>query len=116
MVDRAEQERLRQDAQHRRNVADRRHIDAVEVDGADAGLLDGLAFFAELPGMEHPDALASAGAFRHQLVHVEERLDGGVAFFLDVGGAELAGAKSVQRPCQRERRHGRAGPYRHISG
>ena len=56
-----EQERQRQHVQHRRDIADGADIDAIDVDGADAGLLDGLALLAELPGMEDPDAVALVG-------------------------------------------------------
>jgi len=35
--------------------------------------------------MEDTDAMAPAGAFRHQLIHEAERLNGRIAFFLDVG-------------------------------
>src|SRR5207253_10620039 len=55
------------------------------------GLLDGLAFLAELAGMKDPNAMAPAGALRHQLIHRTQRLDGRIAFFLDVGRAEFPG-------------------------
>jgi hypothetical protein len=44
VVDRAEQERKREHIDDWRRIAKRAHIDAVDVDGADARLLDGLAF------------------------------------------------------------------------
>ena len=116
MVDRAEQERLRKDAQGRRIVPDRRHIDAIEVDGADASLRDGLAFLAELPGMENPDAVTPLGSFRHQFVHVKQGLDGGIALLLDVGGPKLPGGRPVKRSREPKPRQGSAAPHRQISG
>ena len=91
VLDRAEQERQRQHVDDGRRIADRADIDAVEIDRADAGLLDGLALLAELARMEDPDTVASAGPLCHQLVHVTQRLHGRVVLLLDVGSAELAG-------------------------
>jgi len=76
------------------------------VDGADAGLLDGLAFLAELARVEHADAVAATGALGDELVHVAQRLDGRVVLLLDVGRAEF----SRRRRCgEREREHATCG-------
>jgi hypothetical protein len=76
VIDRPEQERQRQDAERGRAVADRRHVDPVDVDRPDPGLLDGLIFLTELAGMENPNPVPPAGSLRHQPVHEQQGLHG----------------------------------------
>ena len=68
VVSGAEQVRQRQDIKDWGDIADGANIDAIDVDRADARLLDGLAFLAELAGMENSDAVALLGPLRHQLI------------------------------------------------
>src|SRR5262245_41104553 len=110
MVDRSQQEGQYQCVEDRGGIPDGADIDAIDVDGADAGLLDSLAFLAELARVEHADAVASPRAFRHQLIHVTERLDGRIILFLNVGRAELACVgRNRCRKAQTERKSGRPG-------
>jgi hypothetical protein len=49
MIERAEQKRQRKHVRRRNDGPDRRDIGAVEIDGPDPRLFDGLFLFAELP-------------------------------------------------------------------
>ena len=71
-------------------VPDQRHIGAIEIDRAGAGLLDGFLFLAELARMEHADLVPAAAAFLDQAAHEAQRLDGRIVFALGIGGAKFA--------------------------
>ena len=47
-------------------VVERPHVDAVEVDDAEAGLLDRVLLLAELGRMEHLDLVAAVGPLLEQ--------------------------------------------------
>ena len=69
MIEGAEQERQREHVGGGYQRADRRHVGAVEIDGADPGLLDGVLLLAELTRMEHADVVAAAGPLLDQAGH-----------------------------------------------
>ena len=101
MIERAEQKRQRKHVRRRNERSDRRDISAVEIDGSDARLFDGLFFFAELARMEHPNAVASTAALLDDASHEHERLHGGIVLRLGVGDAELARARRARRRQER---------------
>ena len=93
-------------------VADQRHIGAIEIDGAGAGLLDGFLFLAELAGMEHPDLVPAAAALRDQAAHEAQRLHGRIVLGLGIGGAEFARKRARRRRRQQQRGNEHHGPLK----
>ena len=103
VVDRAEQEGQRQHIGFGNEAAERRDIGAVDVDGANAGLLDGRLFLAELARVEDPEAVPALGPFLDQLAHLFERPDRRIAGRLGVGDAEFArGGRAGEDASQRD--------------
>ena len=70
MVDGAKQKRHREHIHRRHESSDQRHIGAIEIDSADAGLLNGFLFFAELARMKDPDLVAASAALLNQATHI----------------------------------------------
>ncbi len=99
----AKQERHRQHVHRRHEIPDQRHIGTVEVDGADAGLLDGLPFLAELARVKYPDLQPSAAVLRDQARHVAQRLDRRIVLGLGIGGAEFARGRARRGRRQKQR-------------
>src|SRR5258705_2163915 len=103
MPDRAEQKRHRQYIHRRHEVADQRHIGAIEVDRACASLLDGSLSLAELARMEDRDLVTAAAALRDQAAHVAQRLYGRIIFALGIGDTEFPRDRA-RRACRQEQR------------
>ena len=111
----AEDERQRQ---HRRlfdDVVQHRQVQAVEVDGAEHGLLQRVAFLAKLGARVHLDAEAAAGQFGEHLAHVFDRLDRRIAVGVNVGGAEEF-ARLRLLPGRGEQEQQRRGPQHQPDG
>ena len=70
MGDRAEDEGQGRHVGRRDQVVERRHVDAVQVDHAEAGLLDRVLLVAELGRVEDVDLDAALGALFEQLADV----------------------------------------------
>ena len=102
VIERAEQKRQRKHVRRRNDRPDRRNVGAVEIDGPDPRLFDGLFLFAELARMEHPNAVASAAALLDHASHEHERLHRGIVLRLGVGDAELARAGKGRRRRHRD--------------
>jgi len=103
MLDGPEQKRHRQHIRRRDESSDQRHVGAVEIDGADARLLDGFLFFAELARMEHAYLQPAARTFLDEAAHIAKRLNGRIVFALSVGGAKFARENARGRDCTKQR-------------
>ena len=110
MLDRAEQEWHCQHIHRRHEVPDQRHIGAIEIDRAGAGLLDRLLFLAKLARMKNADLQPSAAAFRNQATHEAQRLDGRIVFILGIGRAKFARKNARRRHHQQQRNNEGQGP------
>ena len=100
MIERAEQERQREHVRRRNQRSDRRDIGAIEIDGADPRLFDGVFLFPELARMEHANAVATRGALLDQAGPEHERLHGRIIFRLGIGDAEFA--PGCERRCRQD--------------
>ena len=69
-------------------VVERPHVDPVQVDDAEAGLLDRVLLLAELRGVEHLDLVSAVGLLLEQRAEIFDRLDGRIPIRVDVGGAQ----------------------------
>ena len=78
----------RRDEGLRDQVVERPHVDAVEVDHAESGLLDRVLLLAELGRMEHLRLKRPPVFFSSSAPEVLDRLDGRIAVRVDVGGAQ----------------------------
>ena len=79
------------------------HVGAVEIDGADAGLLDGFLFLAELARMKDPDLEAVAAALRDHAAHETQRLYGRIVLALGIGGAKFPRHRARRDRRQKQR-------------
>ena len=110
MLNGAKQKRHRQHVRRRHEGSDQRYVDAIEVDGAGAGLFDGLLFFAELMRMKDPDLVAAPGAICDQAAHVAQRLYGRIFLILGIGGAKFARDRARRDRRQKQRHDDCYGP------
>src|SRR5450759_226838 len=110
MLNGAKQKRHRQHIHRRHESPDQRHIGAIEIDGAGAGLLDGFLFLAELARMKDPDLVTAAAALRDQAAHVAQRLYGRIILALGIGGAKFPRDRARRERRQKQRNDDCCGP------
>jgi hypothetical protein len=90
MVEGAEQERQREHVGGGDQGADRCDVGAIEIDGADPRLLDGVLLLSQLARVEYANAVTAGGPLLDDARHELQGLDGGIVLRLGVGDAELA--------------------------
>ena len=88
VIDRAEDEGQGRDGGFGNEIVERPHIDAVQIDHAEPGLLDRVLLLAELRRVEDLHLEAPVGSLLEQSAEIFHRLDGRIAVRVDVGGAK----------------------------